>query len=63
MTQYKGYIKYTPQKSKSSEDYVLSFQSILSFFKDLGHPLPQLLMDNETSLPLREFFQSHHLPV
>ena len=49
ITNYKGYINFTPQKSKSSSDYVRSFASILAFFTAHSLPLPSLICDNETS--------------
>jgi hypothetical protein len=63
ITVYRGYIHYTPQKSKSASDYVSSFASILAFFTAHSLPLPSLIVDNETSLECREYFLSQRLPV
>ncbi len=56
ITVFRGYIHYTPQKSKS-------FASILAFFTAHSQPLPSLIVDNETSLECREYFLSQRLPV
>jgi hypothetical protein len=50
ITVFRGYIHFTPQKSKSASDYVSSFASILAFFTAHSQPLPSLIVDNETSL-------------
>ena len=63
ITVFRGYIHYTPQKSRSASDYVLSFASILAFFAAHSMPLPSLIVDNETSLECREYFLLQRLPV
>jgi hypothetical protein len=63
ITVFRGYIHYTPPKSRSSSDYVFSFASILPFFTAHSQPLPSLIVDNETSLECREYFLSQRLPV
>ena len=63
ITVFRGYIHFTPQKSRSASDYVSSFASILAFFTAHSQPLPSLIVDNETSLECREYFLSQRLPV
>jgi hypothetical protein len=63
VTSFRGFIKFTAQPNKSPPAYLESFKSILKFFKALGHPLPQLIMDNESSETLRQFFLQETLPV
>ena len=63
VTHFCGYIHFTPQASKTPTSCLSSFRSIVDFFSSHGHPLPQLIMDNETSEPLRSYFRSISLPV
>ncbi len=63
ITVFRGYIHFTPQKSRSASNYVSSFASILAFFTAHSQPLPSLIVDNETSLECREYFLSQQLPV
>jgi hypothetical protein len=64
ITNYRGYIHFTPQKSKSPSDYVRSFSSILALYTAHSLPLPpSLICYNETSLECREYFLLQRLPV
>ncbi len=65
ITTYRGYIHFTPPKSKSPSDCVRSFISIsiLAFFTVHSLPLRSLICDNETSLEYREYFLSQRLAV
>ena len=55
---HRGYIHITPLRNRTSVSYVAAFTSIVSFFKTLSHPLTHLLLDNETSTDLTNFFVS-----
>ena len=53
--------KLTPQKDKSPDAYVTSLSLILEFFRDIRHPFPQLILDNEKSRTAEEFLLSCHV--
>ena len=61
MTCYHGYIHMVPMTSKTSKAYVRAYVSILDFFKTLGHPISNLVLDNEDSAELRAFFSTRYL--
>ena len=58
VTVFHGYTCLTPQPNKSATSYVKSFKSIFKFFADSGHPITELISDNESSELAREFFRS-----
>ena len=56
ITVHKNYIKYTPFQSRSAQDYVKAFDSMISFFRLHGKAFKIVRMDNETSTLLEEYF-------
>ena len=63
VTTYKGYIHVEPQNSRSAPAYVRTFTATLRFFRSHGHPLTDLIADNERSEDLTALFRSQPHPV
>ena len=60
---YMGYISYTPQISRSAVSYRESFKSLCAFFSQRSQPITHIIMDNETSDLLEEFFTDKDITV
>ena len=58
VVRHHGYIHLVPLKNRTSLAYVSAYKSVVSFFSSLSHPLTHLLLDNETSSALTDYFVS-----
>ena len=61
ITVHKNYIKYTPFQSRSAQDYVKAFDSMITFFRLHGKVFKIVRMDNETSTLLEDYFTKNHV--
>jgi hypothetical protein len=48
--------------SKHAASHVKAFSATLSFFSDLGHPIANLISDDESSAKVKSFFRSSTPP-
>ena len=58
VVRHRGYIHLVPLKNRTALSYVSAYKSVVSFFSSLSHPLTHLLLDNETSSHLTDYFVS-----
>jgi hypothetical protein len=49
--------------SRTSSAYISAFRSACRFFASLSHPLTHLILDNETSEDLSNFFRQSSPPI
>ena len=61
VTRYLGYIRLTPQVSRTKYAYRDSFRDILAFFSSRSKPIYQVIMDNEKSDLIVEFFRENKI--
>jgi hypothetical protein len=52
---YKNYVHVELMVDRSSTSYVSAFSAAIEFFKSASHPIRNIVMDNETSEPLKQF--------
>ena len=50
-----------PMATKTAKSYCKAYTAILVFFKALGHPISNLVLDNEDSAELRALFTNYPL--
>ena len=58
-----NYIHYVPMVSRSASSYVTAFKSACRFFASCLQPLTHLVIDNETSEELSNFFLQSSPPI
>ena len=58
---YKNYIKPIAFANRGADTYVKAFREGIHFFKNLGHDVTSIVMDNETSKPLLRLFQEEKM--
>ena len=60
---HRNYIHAVPMSSRTSSAYISAFRSACRFFASLSHPLTHLILDNETSEDLSNFFRQSSPPI
>ncbi|MFN9906185.1 MAG: hypothetical protein ACK56F_08695, partial [bacterium] len=58
---YKNYIKPIAFANRGADTYVKAFREGIRFFKNLGHNVRSIVLDNETSASLSKLFKDEKL--
>ena len=60
---YKNYIKAVAFDNRGADSYVKAFREGIHFFKNLGHTVTSIVIDNETSSAVSKLFKEENITV